>query len=458
MIVNLFHVFIYQETIDEEMDETSRLLWTAAAPFVRSTTPADKFMSVSDERGQRQDERTALFSSLTTDVHCESEHVDDKGQDNVLCDLISGHMNDLDSRMTGDADDVCGLQVDDTEPQISHDPSADKSAGLLTPRVNKPYACDVCDKTYWYYASFKSHKQIHSDLMAHKCDMCQKAFSKNSYLSKDKRSMDQRLCDICTEACVTSTDLTRRRRKHTADKPHEYEVREKQATRDINEVDDRLSGGGEKVVSEHVVDDTEAENSWDEAADNTVTHNNPAADTSHATNTRPYVCDICAESFMTAGVFEIHRQMRHTSRRPYSCDVCLQNFTDYGSLRRHMFWNKFEMCQKRFSWPPSLQSQTRVCAAKNLHECEVCHRRFSKLGSLQVHKRIHYGCHSCSARFSGPDSLKTHMMLHAEFPTQCHSTSNHVSTGSDAPAVKQVSNCFLIVFTTSWSDIAVCIC
>jgi len=309
--------FTYQETIDEETQGPGHVLLNTAAPFTWSTTPVDEMTSVSDECGRWQDERTAVSSSLMTDVQDESEYVDVVGENNVSCDLISRH---------------------------------------------------------------------------------------------------------------------------------------------INEVDARLSGGGEKVVSRHIVGDTEAEKSWDEAASCTATHSNPAANTSHTTNTRPYVCDICAESFMTAIVFGIHRQTRHISRRLYECDVCLQNFTDCSSLRKHMFAHKSEMCQKRFSWPSSLQSQTHVRSAKNLHECEVCRRRFSKLVSLQVHKRIHYGCHSCCARFSGPDSLKTHMMLHAEPPTQCHSTSNHVNTGSDAPAVKQVSNCFLIVFTTSWSDIAVCIC
>jgi len=380
-------------------------------------TPADEVTSVSDQHGQWQDEMMALSSSLMTDVQGESGVVDDKTENNVLCDLISGHMNDLDSRMIGDADDVCGLQVDDTEPQIFHN---------------------------------QSHKLIHSDLILHKCDMCQKAFSTKSNLSKDKLSVDRRLCDICTEACVTSTDLTRCRQNHAADKPHEYEVCEKQATRDINEVDDRLSGGGEKVVSEHVVDDTEAENSWDEAADNTVTHNNPAADTSHATNTHPYVCDICTKSFTTAGIFEIHRQTRHSHRRLYKCDVCPKRYVYSGCLRNHMLKHtedsadKTKVCQKRFCSPKRLKSHSvaRRTRGRNSYKCEVCPKICSTLCGLKKHKHAHYRHHVYSVGLSAPDRLKSHMLLHAMPPRQCHSSSNDVNTGSAAPAVKQVSNFF----------------
>jgi len=58
---------------------------------------ADEVTSFSDECGQRQDESTALSSTFIKDVKCESEHVDDKGEDDVLCDLLgSGMFRDAD--------------------------------------------------------------------------------------------------------------------------------------------------------------------------------------------------------------------------------------------------------------------------------------------------------------------------------------------------------------------------
>jgi len=70
-------------------------------------TPADEETSVSDECGQKQDEKTALSTTLTSDVS-ESEHVDDKREDDVLCDLLSRHRNDVDSRLFADAGEDVG--------------------------------------------------------------------------------------------------------------------------------------------------------------------------------------------------------------------------------------------------------------------------------------------------------------------------------------------------------------
>ena len=57
----------------------------------------------------------ALSNTLVNDVG-KSDQVDDKGQDDVLCDLLSRHSNDVGSDMFRDAGEVVSVpQTDDAE-------------------------------------------------------------------------------------------------------------------------------------------------------------------------------------------------------------------------------------------------------------------------------------------------------------------------------------------------------
>ena len=101
--------------------------------------------SVSHECGQWQDERTALSSTLTSDVN-ESEHVDDKGEDDVLCDPLSRHVNDVGSEMFRDAGEVVGdvQQIDDTKVQNCRNQASDSSTRPKNPGLEISYMHVMC--------------------------------------------------------------------------------------------------------------------------------------------------------------------------------------------------------------------------------------------------------------------------------------------------------------------------
>ena len=140
--------------------------------------------SVSHEYGQYQDEKTALSSTLISDVN-ESEHVDHKGEDNVLCDLLSRHMNDVGFEMFGD------VGVQNTWDHVANSSTRLK---IPIPRVAKCHACSVCPQTFGTASRLKSHKRIHSGL-------------------KTRKTAERRyVCDICSKAFVTSRVLTKHRR------------------------------------------------------------------------------------------------------------------------------------------------------------------------------------------------------------------------------------------------------
>ena len=90
--------------------------------FVWYQTPKEEMTCVTDECGQWKDQRASLSSTLITNVKCESEHIDDNGEDDVLCDLQSRHMNEVNARLFEDADEVVRLQqIDDAGTKNSWD-------------------------------------------------------------------------------------------------------------------------------------------------------------------------------------------------------------------------------------------------------------------------------------------------------------------------------------------------
>ena len=221
----LVAVFVFQAT-NGQAEAASQPLCNIPFPFVWYKTP--------EECGQWQDESAALSSTLTTDVKCESEHVDDNREDNVLCDLLSRHVNEVNTSLFADAD------KQHAEIQNHGDEATDSSSRVTSPGAQKTYACNVCPETFSSSSFLATREHIHTGMMPHThtgelmpyvCDLCQKQFSCCDSFNTHKlihAGETPHKCDICTKAFATSRDLTRHKRTHTGSKPHTCDVCQKQ--------------------------------------------------------------------------------------------------------------------------------------------------------------------------------------------------------------------------------------
>ena len=88
---------------------------------------------------------------------------------------------------------------------------------------NKPFACDICEKSFKQKAYLTTHRRIHTGEKPYECDICKKFFSHNNTLVMHMRVHKNTFSD--------SINLTQHKRLHIGEKPYSCDVCQKSYTR-----------------------------------------------------------------------------------------------------------------------------------------------------------------------------------------------------------------------------------
>ncbi|XP_068233025.1 zinc finger and SCAN domain-containing protein 2-like [Palaemon carinicauda] len=148
-------------------------------------------------------------------------------------------------------------------------------------------------------------------------------------------------------------------------------------------------------------------------------------------------CPICCRTYSRVSSLKVHMKVLHTNEKPYLCDICGQSFGWAGALSKHMGSHSqlklftCEKCGKSFANSWNLKSHAVVHDEEKPYQCEECGRKFLRLNTLRYHQRTHtnerpYQCDVCGRTFTQPNSLKTHQKVHS-----IHST-------NDPPAEEKI--------------------
>ncbi|XP_019825318.2 zinc finger protein Gfi-1b isoform X2 [Bos indicus] len=138
----------------------------------------------------------------------------------------------------------------------------------------RPFACNVCGKTFGHSVSLEQHTHVHSQERSFECRMCGKAFKRSSTLSthllihSDTRPYP---CQFCGKRFHQKSDMKKHTYIHTGEKPHKCQV----------------CG---KAFSQ---------------SSNLITHSRKH------TGFKPFSCELCAKGFQRKVDLRRHRESQH---------------------------------------------------------------------------------------------------------------------------------------------------
>ncbi|XP_072246278.1 growth factor independent 1A transcription repressor b [Leuresthes tenuis] len=91
----------------------------------------------------------------------------------------------------------------------------------------RPFACEICGKTFGHSVSLEQHKAVHSQERSFDCKICGKSFKRSSTLSthllihSDTRPYP---CHYCGKRFHQKSDMKKHTFIHTGEKPHKCQV------------------------------------------------------------------------------------------------------------------------------------------------------------------------------------------------------------------------------------------
>ncbi|XP_065365594.1 zinc finger protein 782-like [Calliphora vicina] len=155
---------------------------------------------------------------------------------------------------------------------------------------------------------------------------------------------------------------------------------------------------------------------------------------------KPYVCELCADSFYTQHQLTNHMK-NHNNIRDHVCPECGKGFTHRGLLRQHLqTHNKTKcvcsLCDNIYSNPRSLRKhyvrvhesgQEPSAASMAQYNCQICKITFLSIQDAKQHRKEHkqsnpaerkHVCDICGHHFAYPRNLADHKKTHSNIRDQ----------------------------------------
>ena len=259
----------------------------------------------------------------------------------------------------------------------------------------RPFICDICNKTFTTKTNFNVHKKVHTDSAETiHCDLCQKEVGK-SYLKMHKKlvhaDIDSKVhkCMECSKGFVLKTQLQFHIRIHDDNIKLPCPLCKKKFTQKGHLESHMMSHSGQ----------------------------------------RPHKCSYCERTFRDKGKMESHRRQKHeapSEERPHKCNYCEKTFLEKGQMQWHKRKThenldiqeyKCENCQNKLKSTRFIKDHAKVCNSLRYSgtsiQCRLCNEYLTP-SSLFVHAKIHisdtdtHKCFYCDKRFRLKSNKTTH--------------------------------------------------
>lgn len=162
---------------------------------------------------------------------------------------------------------------------------------------DKPYTCEICNKTFKLSDSYNIHKRTHTKERPYKCLQCDKTYTNYSGLNKHLRAhtgVKEYQCAQCGKSFGRNDILIEHMKLHSGERPFTCETCGTSFT-------------SKSTLKVHI-----------------RVH----------TLEKPYSCKFCSKSFSQSSVLNRHLRT-HTGERPFKCNLCNLTFALKVRLDTH---------------------------------------------------------------------------------------------------------------------------
>ena len=265
--------------------------------------------------------------------------------------------------------------------------------------AERPFACDICGKSFKDPSHLVGHKRVHTGEKPYSCDICQKSFAYKTVLHVHIRSQHTGerpfQCSMCEKAFFKRQTMVRHMKIHTGEKSYQCDSCGKRFARSTS-------------LKTHKPRESNAEH---------------------------YECDKCFMTFKRKACLEYHKK-EHTSielnnnssfleKKPKS--PCakehsgMEKLQDFSSSHVAQSTYNCEACDLNFVLPEELRCHKCTGVKKEPHEhCDCvqstnktsggeCNCNLMKATSTKTLLNVGFICFHCAAMFDSPAELENHV-------------------------------------------------